>query len=46
MHLNGLDAMRYLGADPSKPADDVEAMLMEKLNNRIVSEQKRLTADG
>jgi hypothetical protein len=46
MHINGLDAMRYLGADPAKPADHVEAMLMEKLNNRIVSEHKRLNADG
>lgn len=38
--------MRYLGADPSKPADDVEQILMVKLNNRIVAEQKRLTTDG
>lgn len=34
--------MRFLGADPTKPADDIEAMLMVKLNNRVVSEQNRL----
>lgn len=38
--------MRYLGADPSLPADDVETVLMLKLNNRIVAEQKRLAKKG
>lgn len=45
LHLNGLDGMRWLGADPSKPADDIEHLLAIKLNNRIVAEQKRLS-DG
>lgn len=34
--------MRFLGADPSTPADAEEAILMVKLNNRIVSEEKRI----
>jgi hypothetical protein len=41
MHINGLDGMRFLGADPSVPADHVEMLLMVRLNNRIVSEQKK-----
>ena len=38
--------MRYLGADPSRPADDIEAMLILKLNNRIVAEQKKLQGES
>ena len=34
--------MRFLGADPSRPADAVERVLMVKLNNRIVAEQAKL----
>lgn len=46
MHITGLDGMRFLGADPSRPADEIEALLMLKLNNRIVAERKRLQGDG
>ncbi|MEJ7824913.1 MAG: hypothetical protein WKF48_05765 [Solirubrobacteraceae bacterium] len=46
LQLNGLDGMRYLGADPSRPADHVEVLVMEKLNNRIVAEQKKLMRDA
>jgi hypothetical protein len=38
--MNGLDGMRYLGADPATPADDVERVVMVLLNNRIVTETK------
>lgn len=46
MHLNGLDGMRYLGADPARPADLTESILMVKLNNRIVAERKRAEKGG
>ncbi len=46
LQINGLDGMRYLGADPSRPADHVEALVTEKLNNRIVLECKRAAADA
>lgn len=32
--------MRYLGADPRVPADDVEREAMLMLNDRIVAELK------
>lgn len=38
--------MRYLGADPALPADDIERLLMEKLNNRVVAEMKRMAKDA
>lgn len=34
--------MRYLGANPGQPAGMAERVLMVKLNNRVVAEQKRL----
>jgi len=37
--------MRYLGADPSCRADDIEALTMILLNNRIVSELRRGVSD-
>jgi hypothetical protein len=47
LHLNGLDAARYLGIEPAQPLDDVARTLMVKLNNRIVSESDRLASrDG
>jgi hypothetical protein len=46
LHLNGMDGMRYLGSDPTQPADDVERFVMVKLNNRIVAEQKRLEKES
>jgi hypothetical protein len=46
LHLNGLDGMRFLGADPRLPADEVERIVLVKLNNRIVAEQKRLDKEG
>jgi hypothetical protein len=33
--------MRYLGADPSKPPDDVEAIVMFELNQRLVREAEK-----
>jgi hypothetical protein len=39
--MQGMDGMRFLGADPSRPADDVERLAMVLLNNRIVAEHKR-----
>lgn len=37
--------MRYLGADPTHPADDIEREVMLMLHNRIVAEQNRMV-DG
>ena len=39
--MNGLDGMRFLGADPSKPADDIERMTMLMVNARIVKEHEK-----
>lgn len=39
--MSGLDGMRFLGADPAGRADEVEMLLMLKLQNRIVREQER-----
>lgn len=36
--MNGLDGMRYLGADPTRPADDLERAVMLMLNERVVKE--------
>lgn len=33
--------MRWLGVDSTRPATDVERILMLKLHNRVVSEEKR-----
>lgn len=45
MTQRGLDGMRYLGADPRTPADDVERMVMRLVDDQIAREQKDL-ADG
>lgn len=42
MAISGLDAMRYLGADPRLPADDVERTVMRLVNARIVKELEKL----
>jgi hypothetical protein len=34
--------MRYLGADPSRPADKIERHLMILLHNRVIAEEKTL----
>lgn len=41
MHLNGIDGMRYLGADPRHPADPIERLVSIALHNRIESEIAR-----
>lgn len=33
--------MRYLGANPARPADEVEALVMIAVNNRLVADQRR-----
>jgi hypothetical protein len=44
--MNGLDAMRWLGADPRTPADDVERLVMVALNNRVVKLLEKASANG
>jgi hypothetical protein len=46
LQLVGLDGMRYLGADPSRPADDLERLAMVELHNRIVAEMNRTRTHG
>lgn len=36
--MNGLDGMRWLGSDPSRPADDIERVVMLMVSERIVKE--------
>lgn len=38
--------MRYLGADPTRPADHIERLVMAKLHNRITSEHNRMSRDA
>lgn len=42
MTQRGIDGMRWLGADPRVPADDVERVVMSMVDDAIVSEQKAL----
>lgn len=42
MQMAGGDGMRYLGADPSKPADDLERLVTRALTNSVFREQERL----
>jgi len=42
MQAMGLDGMRYLGADPARPADAVEQAVMVKLHNRTIRELKEM----
>jgi hypothetical protein len=40
MTLRDLDGMRFLGADPRGPADDVERTVMRLLDDQIAREQE------
>lgn len=41
MQMCGMDGMRYLGANPAAPADDVERAVMVLLNVRVAAETRK-----
>lgn len=41
LQLDGFDGMRFLGADPSQPADHIERLATLHLRKRIVALQRR-----
>lgn len=41
MQMIGMDGMRYLGADPTQPADITEQVVMLALAQRVIRELDR-----
>jgi hypothetical protein len=41
LHIEGFDGMRFLGADPRTPADDIEQLVMLHLQKRVVGMKNR-----
>jgi hypothetical protein len=46
MTIRGLDGLRYLGSDPTKPADDIERIVMHLVDDQIVREQNAQAQAG
>jgi hypothetical protein len=40
MTQRNLDGMRWLGADPTQPADNIERIVMSMVDDQIAREQK------
>jgi hypothetical protein len=40
LQLNGMDGMRFLGADPRTAADDIEAVVMVWVSNQMVRDTR------